>query len=38
VAAKVEQYYGFVIRRLAVQGALPPDFRAAIPPDPRGGA
>jgi phosphatidylinositol alpha-mannosyltransferase len=37
VAAKVEQYYGFVIRRLAAQGALPRDFRAAIPPDLRGG-
>ena len=26
VAARVEAYYGFVIRRLAAQGALPPAF------------
>ncbi len=31
VTAKVDDYYGFVIRRLAAQGALPPDFRAPIP-------
>jgi phosphatidylinositol alpha-mannosyltransferase len=31
VTAKVEAYYGFVIRRLAAQDALPPDFRAAVP-------
>ncbi|MFI5226075.1 MAG: glycosyltransferase family 4 protein [Candidatus Limnocylindrales bacterium] len=31
ITAKVEAYYGFVIRRLAAQGTLPPDFRAAIP-------
>jgi phosphatidylinositol alpha-mannosyltransferase len=35
VAARVEAYYGFAIRRLAAQGALPPDFRAEVPPDPR---
>jgi phosphatidyl-myo-inositol alpha-mannosyltransferase len=32
VTAKVEDYYGFVIRRLAAQGALPPHFHAPIPP------
>ncbi|HEY6058918.1 MAG TPA: glycosyltransferase family 4 protein, partial [Candidatus Limnocylindrales bacterium] len=31
VTAKVDEYYGFVIRRLASQGALPPDFRAEVP-------
>jgi phosphatidylinositol alpha-mannosyltransferase len=35
VTAKVDDYYGFVIRRLAAAGALPPDFRAAVPPSPR---
>jgi phosphatidylinositol alpha-mannosyltransferase len=35
VAAKVEDYYGFVIRRLASQAALPVDFRAEVPPSPR---
>jgi phosphatidylinositol alpha-mannosyltransferase len=35
VTAKVEDYYGFVIRRLASQGQLPPGFHAAIPPSPR---
>jgi phosphatidylinositol alpha-mannosyltransferase len=34
VTAKVEAYYGFVIRRLAAQGALPEGYRAAIPPGP----
>jgi phosphatidylinositol alpha-mannosyltransferase len=34
VTAKVEDYYGFVIRRLAASGSLPPDFRAAIPQAP----
>ena len=37
IAARVEAYYGFVIRRLAAQGTLPPHFRAAVPPDPRTG-
>jgi phosphatidyl-myo-inositol alpha-mannosyltransferase len=37
VAARVEAYYGFVIRRLAAQDALPRDFKAEIPPDPRAG-
>ena len=37
IAARVEAYYGFVIRRLAAQGALPPHFRAEVPPDPRTG-
>ncbi len=31
VTAKVEDYYGFVIRRLAAGGNLPPDFTAPIP-------
>jgi phosphatidylinositol alpha-mannosyltransferase len=31
VAAKVDDYYGFVIRRLAASGSLPPDFHSAIP-------
>jgi hypothetical protein len=33
----VEAYYGFVIRRLAAQGALPSGFHAEVPPDPRSG-
>lgn len=32
VTAKVEDYYGFVIRRLEAQGALPPGFHADVPP------
>jgi phosphatidylinositol alpha-mannosyltransferase len=35
VTAKVEDYYGFVIRRLASQGALPDGFHAEVPPSPR---
>jgi phosphatidylinositol alpha-mannosyltransferase len=35
VTAKVEEYYGFVIRRLAAQDCLPPGFRAPVPPSPR---
>ena len=31
VSAKVEAYYGFVIRRLAASGSLPPDFHSEIP-------
>jgi glycosyltransferase involved in cell wall biosynthesis len=31
VTAKVEEYYGFVIRRLAAQGQLPPGFAAEVP-------
>ena len=34
VTAKVEDYYGFVIRRLAAGGALPADFTAPIPQAP----
>ncbi len=34
VTAKVDDYYGFVIRRLASQGALPAGFRAAVPAAP----
>jgi phosphatidyl-myo-inositol alpha-mannosyltransferase len=31
VTAKVEDYYGFVIRRLATADALPPDYRSPVP-------
>jgi phosphatidyl-myo-inositol alpha-mannosyltransferase len=34
VTAKVEDYYGFVIRRLAATGTLPPGFSAPIPQAP----
>jgi phosphatidyl-myo-inositol alpha-mannosyltransferase len=36
VTAKVEDYYGFVIRRLAAQDALPTGFHADVPVAPRG--
>ena len=35
VTAKVEDYYGFAIRRLAASGPLPEHFTAAVPPSPR---
>jgi hypothetical protein len=35
VTAKVDDYYGFVIRRLAAQGQLPPGFHAEVPASPR---
>jgi phosphatidyl-myo-inositol alpha-mannosyltransferase len=35
VTAKVDDYYGFVIRRLAAQGQLPSSFHATVPPSPR---
>jgi phosphatidylinositol alpha-mannosyltransferase len=35
VTAKVDDYYGFVIRRLAAQNALPPGFQAEVPPTTR---
>jgi phosphatidyl-myo-inositol alpha-mannosyltransferase len=35
VTAKVDDYYGFVIRRLAAAGPLPAHFTAPIPPSPR---
>ena len=35
MTAKVDDYYGFVIRRLAARGELPASFHAAIPPSPR---
>ncbi len=35
VTAKVDDYYGFVIRRLAAQGNLPAGFHAEVPPSPR---
>jgi phosphatidylinositol alpha-mannosyltransferase len=31
VAARVEDYYNFVIRRLAASGSLPVDYRAPVP-------
>jgi phosphatidylinositol alpha-mannosyltransferase len=34
VTAKVEDYYGFVIRRLAATGSLPSGFRAPVPQAP----
>jgi phosphatidylinositol alpha-mannosyltransferase len=34
VTAKVEDYYGFVIRRLAATESLPADFRAEVPQAP----
>jgi phosphatidylinositol alpha-mannosyltransferase len=34
VGASVDEYYGFVIRRLAEQGALPSGFNAPIPAPP----
>ncbi|MGK2851055.1 MAG: glycosyltransferase family 4 protein, partial [Candidatus Limnocylindrales bacterium] len=34
VTARVDDYYGFVIRRLAASGSLPPGFHAAIPQAP----
>lgn len=34
VTDRVEAYYGFVIRRLAAQGALPRDFHAEVPAAP----
>jgi hypothetical protein len=38
VTAKVDDYYGFVIRRLAARGELPAGFHAPIPPSPRAGS
>ncbi len=35
VTAKVEDYYGFVIRRLAATGGLPAGFNAPVPASPR---
>jgi len=37
VTAKVDDYYGFVIRRVAAAGALPRHFTAEVPPSPRSG-
>ena len=37
IAARVEAYYRFVIRRLAAQDALPPHFTAEVPLDRRAG-
>jgi phosphatidylinositol alpha-mannosyltransferase len=38
VTAKVDDYYGFVIRRLAAADALPAHYRAPVPVSPRAGA
>ena len=35
VTGRVEDYYHFVIRRLAAQGELPASFHAEVPPSPR---
>ena len=35
ITAKVEEYYGFVIRRLAAADQLPPGFSAEIPEAPQ---
>ncbi|HET7030423.1 MAG TPA: glycosyltransferase family 4 protein [Candidatus Limnocylindrales bacterium] len=35
VTAKVDEYYGVVIRRLAARGELPPSFHAPVPASPR---
>jgi phosphatidylinositol alpha-mannosyltransferase len=35
VTAKVDEFYGVVIRRLAARDALPEGFAAPIPPSPR---
>jgi phosphatidyl-myo-inositol alpha-mannosyltransferase len=35
VTAKVDDFYGVVVRRLAARGELPPGYRAPIPPSPR---
>jgi phosphatidyl-myo-inositol alpha-mannosyltransferase len=35
IGARVEAYYGFVVRRLAAAGSLPAHFRGPVPPDPR---
>jgi phosphatidylinositol alpha-mannosyltransferase len=37
VTAKVDDYYGFVIRRLAAAGQLPAGFHAEVPQSPRPG-
>ena len=34
VTARVDDYYGLIVRRLAAQGQLPSGFRAAVPPRP----
>jgi phosphatidylinositol alpha-mannosyltransferase len=38
VTAKVEEYYGFVVRRLAAQDQLPSGYSAPIPPNPHTGS
>ncbi len=35
VTAKVDDFYGVIIRRLAASGELPEGFHAPIPPSPR---
>jgi len=34
VARRVDDYYGFVVRRLEAAGDLPPHFAAEVPPAP----
>ena len=36
ITAKVDEYYAFVIRRLAAQGRLPAGFTGRVPPAPSG--
>ncbi len=36
VAERVDDYYRFVVRRLAAQGQLPPGYHAPVPPRPPG--
>jgi phosphatidylinositol alpha-mannosyltransferase len=36
VAARVDEYYGFVVRRLSAQGQLPSGYHAPVPPPVRG--
>jgi len=38
VTAKVEEYYGFVVRRLAAQDQLPSGYSAPIPRNPHTGS
>jgi len=38
VTAKVDDFYGLIIRRLAARGELPAGFHAPIPPSPRAAA
>ena len=35
MTAKVDDFYGVIIRRLAARGELPEGFHAPVPPSPR---